>query len=410
MIRLFTRWSPLLLAVGVLLAGCTTPVSISPIAAPTTGDKTDSRATTLSPQEVVAQFYNAWLSYAGDPMQAKVYARSEYLTAEFIQQLSAKANAVSQHLDPLLCTQERPDSIEINKAVVAGDIASLVVHPLGNNKTQIDTTDVLVELRRVDGQWKIENVVCSAPNAPTRLPNETDVDGWEQAESWLGTLHTFPDGNQFGRYFERDDGQRFDIGAQDEAVQAQIASLLDSNTQVRLWGQYFPAVSAGDSQPVVGHIEVTRTEVVSATTAPSSPENHTPEMREIVLYWVGAGERLEAEYRSIPRTAAIGQATLKELLKGPQQPGLSTAIPTPEEVQNYPGREADWGDQVRLLGLTIEDGVATVNFSQEMRAYGGGSTRVMLIRQQITRTLQQFPTIQEVRIAIEGQSEGVLEP
>ena len=42
--------------------------------------------------------------------------------------------------------------------------------------------------------------------------------------------------------------------------------------------------------------------------------------------------------------------------------------------------------------------------------YGGGSLRVMLIRRQITQTLRQFATVREVRIAIEGQTEGVLEP
>jgi len=36
--------------------------------------------------------------------------------------------------------------------------------------------------------------------------------------------------------------------------------------------------------------------------------------------------------------------------------------------------------------------------------------RVTLIRQQIEQTLLQFSTVQEVRIAIEGETEAVLEP
>jgi spore germination protein GerM len=63
-----------------------------------------------------------------------------------------------------------------------------------------------------------------------------------------------------------------------------------------------------------------------------------------------------------------------------------------------------------LRKLTIVDGVATADFSKEMRAYGGGSLRVTLIRQQIERTLMQFPTVRQVVITIEGESEGVLEP
>jgi hypothetical protein len=132
--------------------------------------------------------------------------------------------------------------------------------------------------------------------------------------------------------------------------------------------------------------------------------------REIELYWLD-GEEPRAERRFVPQTAQIGAAALEELLWGPPPgSGYTSAIPTPEQVLRYPGREADWGGRVRLLGLVIRDGVATADFSQELRAYGGGSARVAAIRQQITRTLLQFPGVHEVRIAIEGQTEGVLEP
>ncbi|HEU5102988.1 MAG TPA: GerMN domain-containing protein [Roseiflexaceae bacterium] len=137
-----------------------------------------------------------------------------------------------------------------------------------------------------------------------------------------------------------------------------------------------------------------------------------PDTQLIRLYWV-LGETVTPVQQRVPRTARIGTAALNELLWGPGPPnlaGFSTALPTPEEVLRYPGREPDWGERVTLQSLTIADGVATADFSQELRAYGGGSLRVMLIRQQITQTLLQFPTVREVRITIEGQSEGVLEP
>lgn len=125
------------------------------------------------------------------------------------------------------------------------------------------------------------------------------------------------------------------------------------------------------------------------------------------------GETLQPVQRRIPKTARIGTAALEELLWGPPPPnlaGFGTAIPLPEEVLNYPGRGPDWGPRVQLRKLTIVDGVATADFSREMRAYGGGSLRVLLIRQQIEQTLKQFPTVQTVVIAIEGETEGVLEP
>jgi hypothetical protein len=137
-----------------------------------------------------------------------------------------------------------------------------------------------------------------------------------------------------------------------------------------------------------------------------------PQTELIDLYWA-LGEDLEAEQRRVLKTGSIEQTALEELLWGPPPrnlAGFRTAIPTPEEVLTYPGRQADWGLRVKLLGLTIEDGLATVNFSQEMKAYGGGSMRVQTIREQITRTLIQFPSVDEVQIAVEGETEGVLQP
>ncbi|MEN9934193.1 MAG: hypothetical protein RLZZ387_772 [Chloroflexota bacterium] len=137
-----------------------------------------------------------------------------------------------------------------------------------------------------------------------------------------------------------------------------------------------------------------------------------PDTQVVTLYWV-LGENVVPVQQRVPRTARIGTAALGELLWGPGPPnlaGFTTALPTPEQVLSYPGREADWGPRVTLRSLVIRDGVATADFSQELRAYGGGSLRVMLMRQQIALTLLQFPTVREVRIAIEGQVEGALEP
>jgi hypothetical protein len=137
-----------------------------------------------------------------------------------------------------------------------------------------------------------------------------------------------------------------------------------------------------------------------------------PDTQTVQLAWV-LGEQLEMETRRVPKTTQIGTAALEALLWGPRPDnlaGFATAIPTPEEVLRYPGRAPSWGPRVTLRSLTIENGVAIADFSQELNAYGGGATRATLIREQITRTLLQFPTVQTVRIAIAGQTAGVLQP
>jgi hypothetical protein len=137
-----------------------------------------------------------------------------------------------------------------------------------------------------------------------------------------------------------------------------------------------------------------------------------PGVERIDLYWV-LGEELQTEQRRIVAGEQPAATALEELLWGPPPrnlAGFTTALPTVEDVLAYSGREPDWDVRVTLRGLTVENGVAMADLSQEMRAYGGGSARVQTIRDQITRTLLQFPDINEVRIAVEGQTESVLQP
>jgi hypothetical protein len=136
-----------------------------------------------------------------------------------------------------------------------------------------------------------------------------------------------------------------------------------------------------------------------------------PGTRIVDLFWL-FGESVRPHPQQIVKSERVEQAALEALLWGPPRTQMSfaTALPTPQEVLGFPGREVDWGARVRLRSLTVADGVATADFSRELRAYGGGSARVRTIREQITRTLTQFPSVREVRIAIEGQVEGVLEP
>jgi len=140
------------------------------------------------------------------------------------------------------------------------------------------------------------------------------------------------------------------------------------------------------------------------------PDNS--QARAVMLYFVD-GDTVAPVERRIPLTLRIATATVDELLWGPgpgDPPNLITALPTPEDVLSYGGRNANWGARVELRGIKIVDSVATVDFSRELGAYGGGSFRVGMIDQQITRTLEQFPGLRQVRIAIEGETGGVLEP
>jgi hypothetical protein len=132
-----------------------------------------------------------------------------------------------------------------------------------------------------------------------------------------------------------------------------------------------------------------------------------PDTRQITLYWYGGDKgKLYPTYTHIPRTPQIGAAAIGELLWGPPPrnlAGFTSALPTAPQVLSFSGRQPDWGPRVTLRKLTIVNGVATVDFSKELRVLGTTGSRLQSLRQQLSRTLTQFSTVREVRIAIEGK-------
>lgn len=102
--------------------------------------------------------------------------------------------------------------------------------------------------------------------------------------------------------------------------------------------------------------------------------------------------------REVAKTQAVARVALDELLAG---------IKPNEENQGFftsinPG--------VKINSLTIADGVAKVDFDKQMGYQVGGSCRVSAIRAQITETLKQFPTVKQVIISVNGNTEEALQP
>jgi len=102
--------------------------------------------------------------------------------------------------------------------------------------------------------------------------------------------------------------------------------------------------------------------------------------------------------RTVAKTPAVARAALEELLKGvtdgEKNAGFFTSI--------NPG--------VKIQSLTIENGVAKVDFDEQLEAQVGGSCRVSAIRAEITETLKQFSTVKSVVISINGRTEDILQP
>ncbi|MEA2606626.1 MAG: hypothetical protein QOI00_1383 [Chloroflexota bacterium] len=121
-------------------------------------------------------------------------------------------------------------------------------------------------------------------------------------------------------------------------------------------------------------------------------------------FWLGGlpgSEGLIAVLREGPGTKSVATAAVNALLGGPltgeSNHSITTAIP----------------EGSKLLHLSIDNGVATIDLSAEFES-GGGSASVTTRLGQVVYTLTQFPTVKSVVFQIEGVtrttfgSEGVV--
>lgn len=101
-------------------------------------------------------------------------------------------------------------------------------------------------------------------------------------------------------------------------------------------------------------------------------------------------EKIGAAHREVPHTLQVATAAMNLLLEGPTQEeidaGMSTAVP----------------QGTRLLGISIDAGVATVDLSGEF-ASGGGSLSMAARLAQVVYTLTQFPTVETVTFMLDGE-------
>jgi hypothetical protein len=140
------------------------------------------------------------------------------------------------------------------------------------------------------------------------------------------------------------------------------------------------------------------------TPDPTAPTTGTSVVR---AYFHLAGpqgtEGVVAILRQVPETQAVARAAMDGLLAGPMgseltaSPAITSAVPS----------------GTRLLGLSIANGIATVDLSREFEA-GGGSRSAFGRLAQVVYTLTQFPTVRSVVFQVEGAtvtvfgSEGIV--
>lgn len=138
-------------------------------------------------------------------------------------------------------------------------------------------------------------------------------------------------------------------------------------------------------------------EMIEAPTEYMTVEMFLSDSRFVNEPYFDCSRTIAAE-RQVPKTQAVARASLEALLRGATEEETSQGF-----VSNInPG--------VRIQKLTIKGGKAEVDFSSQLEYQVGGSCRVAAIWAQITETLKQFPTVEEVIISINGRTEDILQP
>ncbi|MFP3897148.1 MAG: NADase-type glycan-binding domain-containing protein [Anaerolineales bacterium] len=179
--------------------------------------------------------------------------------------------------------------------------------------------------------------------SPTSAPEETeDVEGaTEDVEGWVGTVINLPAGNQFGQYFEREDGEEFDIGAVSDDLWQRIREAKQSGVQIKIWGTLYRGVPGDEAR----HIEIERIEMLSDPSEPFSEEEGEP-----VEGWTGTIYKL-------PPGNQFGQHLVRD-------DGERFGIGATDDAVREKMNDAMWtGAQVKVWG-TLYHGVPAAEARQ----------------------------------------------
>jgi hypothetical protein len=158
------------------------------------------------------------------------------------------------------------------------------------------------------------------------------------------------------------------------------------------------AKSAGPVPTAAPGGDVTGTDAGGTVSTLSTGGSSTSEGTEsLITYqvWFTRGESLFMVKRTQEATPRIGTAAMESLIAGPDTQEQAAAV----------GSQIPAGTQ--LLGLNVDNGVATVDLTSEFES-GGGSASMNMRIAQVVYTLTQFPTVKGVLFQLDGQRVDVL--
>ncbi|HEY7004596.1 MAG TPA: GerMN domain-containing protein [Gaiellaceae bacterium] len=146
-----------------------------------------------------------------------------------------------------------------------------------------------------------------------------------------------------------------------------------------------------------GDVSPATTQSDSETVPPPTSGSTSTSPSKTMTYqvWFTRGESLYAVNRTENASPGVGTAALEALLEAPapteQAAGIGSQVPV----------------GTKLLALSVDKGIATVDLTSEFES-GGGSASMNMRIAQIVYTLTQFPTVQGVLFELDGRPVDVL--
>ncbi len=123
----------------------------------------------------------------------------------------------------------------------------------------------------------------------------------------------------------------------------------------------------------------------------NDPGSVEPQMMDVAVYYAKATDTeyyLVREVHQVAQTDQVARAALNELIQvDPVTDGAARLLPA----------------DTKILGINIEQGLATVDFSADVLQANVGSSGEALGIASIVNTLTEFPTIKRVSFTVEGQ-------
>jgi spore germination protein GerM len=152
----------------------------------------------------------------------------------------------------------------------------------------------------------------------------------------------------------------------------------------------------GTSEPESSTTSTTPDPGASTTTTTAPTEE-----RFLDIFLIKDASHAVAVTRAVPDTLEVAANAMRALIAGPtdeeRDEGLFTSIP----------------EDTLLLGIVIDNGLATIDLGREFES-GGGSFGMLSRLAQVVYTLTQFPTVNSVQFRLDGEpvtvfsGEGIL--